>query len=155
MAAPKGLGQARTLFEAFHHFKPEAAVAILRDAVTAQQPIAIFEFQRRELWDTLLPPMSIVPLVGGFLNWKHTPFRWTKLFATLIPLIPLTLILDGIVSMLRTYTAQELAELAQKAGTNGYRWEVRQSQNRGMGRMTCLIGWPSEDEGVFMVPSTA
>ena len=95
--------------------------------------------------------MPLVLFVSICLSWLHTPFRWPKLLATLIPIIPFVLTFDGIVSTLRTYTPEELADMARAAGTDNYHWEVRQSKNRGLGRMTCLIGWPSEKGGVSII----
>ena len=152
MDVPHGLGNARTLFESFHHFRPNQAIEILRNAVIAKHPIAIFEFQRRQVWDSLLPPIPLVLWVAVFLNWFHTPFRWSKLLFTIIPIIPFVLAFDGVVSILRTYTTDELADMAAQAGTTGYRWQVRQTTNRGLGRMTCLIGWPAAEGGVEIVP---
>jgi hypothetical protein len=147
----RNAGAARTLFESFHHFRPEDAVAILSDAVRARQPIAIFEFQRRELLNCLLPPLSLVWLVGVFLQFFYTPFRWSKLVWTLIPILPLILAVDATVSVLRTYTPEELAALAERAGTDGFRWEVRQSRGNPWRQMTCLIGWPDASGGVEIV----
>lgn len=145
---PATIGKARTLFEAFHHFRPVDAQKILADAVRNKQPIAIFEFQRRSLVDAILPPISLVVLVASFFNFWHTPFRWSKLIFTLIPIIPFILLFDGIVSVLRTYNSEELAKMATEAGTDGYRWEVRQTKDRGMKRITCLIGWPCQQGGL-------
>ena len=147
---PPTIGSARTLFEAFHHFRPAAAESILHDAVRNKQPIAIFEFQRRSFIDAILPPISLVVFVASFFNFWHTPFRWSKLIFTIIPIIPFILLFDGIVSVFRTYTPNELATMARQAGTENYRWEVRQTKDRGMKRITCLIGWPSEQGGVEM-----
>ena len=149
-AVPQGLGGCRTLFEAFHHFRPDDAVGILSDAVRAQQPIAVFEFQRRSIKPLLQYPLNVLSSVG-FLHLFHTPFRWKKLLFTVVPAIPLLLTFDGFVSILRTYTTEELAELARRAGCEGYRWEVRQSRDLGRGLMTCLIGWPDEEGGVHVV----
>ena len=71
---------------------------------------------------------------------------------SIIPIIPFVLAFDGVVSILRTYTTEELADMAAQAGTDGYRWQVRQTTNRGLGRMTCLIGWPAAEGGVEIVP---
>src|SRR5207249_589929 len=50
---PRQLTGFRTLFNAFHHFSPPDAVAILRDAAGAGQPIGIFEISDRT-WRTLI-----------------------------------------------------------------------------------------------------
>ena len=151
LAVDNRLCDARTLFESFHHFRPADAISILKDAVDANQPIAVFEFQRRSIIDMLLPPISLVIVVAVFLHWFYTPFRWSKVFFTLIPIIPFILIFDGIVSVLRTYTVHELGEMAKQAGDDKYRWEVRQTVDRGFGRITCLIGWPSAEGGVHQI----
>ena len=149
-AVPEGMGCCRTLFESFHHFRPDAAVGILSDAVRARQPIAVFEFQRRSIRPLLHYPLNVLSTVG-FLHLFHTPFRWGKLLFTLLPAIPFLLTFDGFVSILRTYTTDELVDLARRAGCDDYRWEVRQSRDLGRGLMTCLIGWPDEEGGVHVV----
>jgi hypothetical protein len=98
-----------------------------------------------------VPPTSLVWWVGSFLHFFYTPFRWSKLIWTLIPVLPLLLAFDATVSLLRTYTAEELAALAARAGTDEYRWEVRQSRGNRWRRMTCLIGWPDVAGGVEIV----
>ena len=69
----------------------------------------------------------------------------------MVPIIPFIITFDGIVSLLRTYRKEELVSLASAAGTEGYRWEVRQTKNLWFGRITCLIGWPDEEGGVDVV----
>ena len=148
---PASLVGCRTLFEAFHHFTPKDAVTILSDAVSSRQPIAIFEFQRSRLLDIFcLPLLAVVP-VASFLQFFHTRFSWSKLIFTIIPVIPFILAFDGLISVLRTYSTAELTKLAKQAGADGYRWEVRQSADKSWNLMTCLIGWPSEDDGVHFV----
>ncbi len=148
---PKSLKGGRTLFEAFHHFAPADAAAILGDAVRSKQPIAIFEFQRSRLIDALsLPILAVVP-VASYLQFWHTSFSFRKLLCTIIPIIPFILAFDGIISILRTYSTEELVDLAHQAGSDGFRWEIRQSKARGWGQMTCLIGWPSKEGGVHVV----
>ncbi len=53
----------RTLFNSFHHFTPDDARAILRGAVGARQPIAVFEIPERKLsvvLSTLLAPFMVL-----------------------------------------------------------------------------------------------
>ena len=70
---------------------------------------------------------------------------------TIVPIIPFIIVLDGIVSVLRTYSTEELRDVATKAGCEGYRWEIRQSKDLGNGLMTCLIGWPDDNDGVHII----
>lgn len=54
MNVPPHLTGMRTLFEGFHHFKPEQAQAILQDAVGSRVSIGVFEA-------SLKPPLG--PLI--------------------------------------------------------------------------------------------
>jgi hypothetical protein len=73
------------------------------------------------------------------------PFRWERLLYTyLIPLVPLTCLWDGFVSMLRAYTPEELEDLAASFGNVGYTWKAGQVKlDRSMAHLTYLIGLPN------------
>jgi len=45
----------RTMFTSFHHFRPAEALAILQDAVSKNQGIAIFEFTERRFQHNVSP----------------------------------------------------------------------------------------------------
>src|SRR5260370_28011381 len=55
----------RTMFQAFHHLRPEDAPAALADAAGEKQPIALFDGSRPSLriWPPLLlmPPRGLLP----------------------------------------------------------------------------------------------
>ena len=103
----------RTLFTSFHHFRPDEATDILRDAARGAG-IGVFEVTQRS-------PKALVGIVPSPLFvWLLTPiirpFRWSRLlFTYLIPLIPLLVLFDGVVSVLRSYTAEEMRAMAERA----------------------------------------
>ena len=148
-AVPATQAGLRTLFNAFHHFRPGQARSILQDAVRAGQPIAVFELVARHpvsfvamifVW---LPVMLAVP----FLR----PLRWSWLvFTYLVPLIPLFVMWDGFVSCLRLYSAAELRELiAGLDGGGAYDWEIREIPlPASPAGATCLIGVPRPSTAV-------
>src|SRR5215469_8852117 len=110
MSVPRHLAGVRTVFTSFHHFPPEEAAAVLRDAVEARQAIGIFEATARAAYPVacMLPWSIFVFLYTPFIR----PFRWSRLLWTyLFPVIPLVLLSDGIVSCLRSYRASELLEI--------------------------------------------
>ena len=110
-ALPAGLTGFRTLFTAFHHFRPEAARAILADAVRAGQGIGIFEATQRTAPSLLATAFS--PLIVLAVTPIIRPFRWSRLLWTyLIPLVPLLVLFDGLVSPACTYTPRELRAIA-------------------------------------------
>jgi hypothetical protein len=132
----------RTLFTSFHHFPPEQAKALVQDAVEHREGIAIFEVPRR----------SIMTVVGCFLFPFGAflavplmrPFRRSRLFWTyLIPLAPLILCFDGLVSCLRAYSLIELSEIAQIHAARGYQWQFGEEQRGKFSfKVTYLVGFP-------------
>jgi hypothetical protein len=141
---PRELAGFRTIFNAFHHFKPVDARAVLRSAVDARQPIGVFEIPERTI-AMVLTTVIIVPFMVLLTAPLIRPFRWERLlFTYLIPLVPLTCLWDGFVSMLRAYTPEELEDLAASFGNVGYTWKAGQVKlDRSMAHLTYLIGLPS------------
>ncbi|MGH9383729.1 MAG: class I SAM-dependent methyltransferase [Vicinamibacterales bacterium] len=140
-AVPRELTGFRTIFNAFHHFAPEDAAAVLRDACDAQQPIGVFEIPQRSLLTAL--PLLFTPIYVLLATPFIRPFRWERLLWTyLLPLVLLTCWWDGLVSQLRAYEPSELRNLATKAQP-GYRWLAgRVPIGRTPGNLTYLIGVP-------------
>jgi hypothetical protein len=142
MKIPGELHGFRTMFSAFHHFPPEEARAILQDAVDARQGIGIFEITGRAPFTiALMFPWAPLPFVFTPLI---RPFRLSRLLCTyLVPIIPLVLLFDGVVSCLRTYGPQELREIIEKLSGIEYQWEVgAYSKASGQAPITYLIGSP-------------
>jgi hypothetical protein len=140
MKVPSALKGLRTMFTSFHHFPPEDARTILQNAVDAGESIGIFEATKRA-------PLTIGLIFAGILLlFLHTPrirpFRWSRLLWTyLIPIIPLVLLFDGVVSCLRTYRPQELREMVEKLTSCQYQWEIGELATGKM-PVTYLIGYP-------------
>jgi hypothetical protein len=139
---PDELPGFRTLFSAFHHFRPEQARAILGDTVRKHQGIAVFEGTYRSALAMFL--MLLVPLMVLLVTPFIRPFRWSRLFWTyLVPVVPLVSLFDGLVSCLRTYSVQELRELTKDLGANNYHWDFGELKGTGGPiPITYLIGVP-------------
>ena len=138
---PRDLVGLRTLFNALHHFRPEDARSVLRDAVEAQQPIASFEVSRRALPHLL--GMLFVPLMVWAVTPFLRPFRWNRLLWTyLLPLVPLLCVWDGTVSQLRAYHPDELDDLVAGPEMSSFDW--RSGETPGRLPITFLIGRPKE-----------
>ena len=138
-AMPPDLKGLRTQFLSFHHFKPADALKILQNAVDAEQPIAIFEAQERSFasFVTLFfSPISVL-LTTPFIK----PFKIGRIvFTYLIPLVPLMVWWDGLVSSLRTYSVKEMEELvAQVDGNESYDWDIGRLRNK-LGVNMYLLG---------------
>jgi hypothetical protein len=140
-AVPADLRGFRTVFTAFHHFRPAEARAILADAVRQGQGIGVFEISRRAP-----PEMAVIALtwlaVLAFVPFIR-PLRWSRLAWTYLPpLLPIVGLFDGVVSCLRTYAPAELRALV--AGLEEYEWEIGEAARAWWRplRVTYLIGVP-------------
>jgi hypothetical protein len=136
---PVELNGFRTIFSTFHHFNPKAARAILADAVSCRQGIGVFEAAKPSLCRILAT--LAVPALCWYVTPRIRPFRLLRLFWTfLLPIVPFTLLADGILSCLRAYSFEDLHEL-----TNGladtYQWEIGEEHGGRIG-ITYLIGRP-------------
>lgn len=142
MDVPEDLEGVRTLLAAFHHFDDDAALGILRDAAAKGRSVAVFEASERH--PVMLAAMPLVPLAVLLLTPGFRPFRLGRLFFTyLVPVVPVLVFWDGVVSCLRTRSPDELRELARQADVPGYRFEVGQDRVRGLPlRITWLLGYP-------------
>lgn len=140
LAIPAGLDGMRTLFDAFHHFPPDAARRLLAEARDAAAPIGIFEISRRA-WPNLLGSLLIPLLVLVFVPFVR-PFRWRRILLTYVaPLLPLVVFWDGLVSHLRAHRVTELEEMTAELAAPDYHWEVGTLPVRGS-PITYLLGRP-------------
>lgn len=145
---PAELSGFRTMFSAFHHLRPDQARALLADAVAKGEGVGVFDWTRPPVWLfplfllLLLTPLRVM-LATPFIR----PFRWSRLFWTyLVPALPLVLLFDQVVSLLRMYSVPELRELT--AGLEGYRWDVGTVRCKPIPiRVTYLIGVPAGKAG--------
>lgn len=140
---PDELTGFRTLFTCFHHFRPNDARAILRAACEKGEGVAVFEATERT--PVAVGFMVLSPLMVWLLTPTIRPFRWTRLLWTyLIPVLPLIVLFDGIVSCLRSYRVDELEALAREADP-AYAWNAgRLPIPSSPLYVTYLIGVPPE-----------
>jgi hypothetical protein len=143
---PAHLTGMRTLFEGFHHFRPAEAQSILRDAREKKAAIGIFEASLKPPFGLilfLLAPLTTLLsylLLTPFIRPRTLPrFFWTYL----IPLVPLTTCWDGVVSLLRVYSPQDLQELTTPLQAPDYVWETGlASTGTPVFEFTYLVGYP-------------
>ena len=136
---PGNLKGLRTLFLSFHHFEPEDAKKILQNAVNSKNAIAIFEGQERSFASLLAMFLSPVSVLLTTLFIK--PFKLKRLlFTYVIPLVPLFVWWDGIVSSLRTYSVEEMKSLINELDNkDDFEWEVGRIRS-GPGFILYLLG---------------
>ena len=105
----------------FHHFRPEQAARLLREAYEHRIPIAIFELTDRRLLQTLtIGPLSFLamlthlPSTIKLHSWRAALWLLPAAFA---------FAWDGFTSCLRSYTLSELESMTRTL-TDGYRWRM-------------------------------
>lgn len=129
-----------TIFNGFHHFRPEEAKQILKNAVDQNKAIGVFEPLDKSLWQWIVNTISLTLLIFIFMPFIR-PFRWSRLFFTyLIPIIPLVTLWDGYVSILRLYTVKDMKKMVASF-PNDYEWQIGKAKH-GFGIVTYLIGIP-------------
>jgi hypothetical protein len=143
-SVPRDLSGVRTMFNAFHHFSPREARDVLRNAAEGGHAIGIFEIPDRGL-HTLIPMMLLTPLIVLLATPLMRPFRWSRLlFTYILPLVPLTIWWDGIISQLRAYNPSELETLARSVPVKNYLWRAGKVPiGTTPGQLTYLLGWPA------------
>jgi len=142
---PASLCGFRTMFSSFHHFGPTQAREILRDAMVKDRGIAVFELARRDA-KTLLA-ICMMPFLVMLLTPRIRPFLWSRLLWTyLVPVVPMAIGFDGLVSCFRAYGLEELEEMRKEMeeapGPKEYCWELG-VERTGFLPVTFLIGYPS------------
>jgi len=146
MCVPAHLKGMRTMFEGFHHFKPEQARLILQDASEKGVAIGIFEASLKPPQGPLIFLLSPLMTLLGYLF--ATPFiqprTWSRfLWTYLLPIVPLATCWDGLVSFLRVYSEKEFWELVEPLHREGYTWEIGQaSTGTPLFVFTYLLGYP-------------
>lgn len=139
---PGRLDGVRTMFSSFHHFAPDKAAAILADAVRKRRAIAIFEPINSRAMGLANMPLQL-PAILLFTPFVR-PFRWSRLlFTYLVPLIPLLVLFDGTMSMLRLYLEDDLRELLPRVpGHETFAWDIGVTPIMGRLGVMHLVGTP-------------
>jgi hypothetical protein len=142
---PANIKGMRTIFSAFHHFEPARAKQILKSAVESSRPIGIFEGGERSIID-MLGVLFTTPFSFFIFTPFMKPYKLSRfIFTYLIPLIPITTIWDGIVSMFRMYKPDELLEMANSVEPEKYVWRSGRIPH-GVSKIIYLTGYPKNYE---------
>lgn len=139
-AVPAALRGFRTIFSSFHHFNPPEARMMLEAAFRQREGIAVFEAARRNA------PTMILLIGVPLLAWRRAaaarPFRWKRvLWTCILPVVPLILWTDGILSCLRSYSLDDMRELTAGLESDDYAWQIGDEAGENVA-IRYLIGTP-------------
>ncbi|OTA61531.1 hypothetical protein K449DRAFT_382917 [Hypoxylon sp. EC38] len=125
----KGKGIFRLFNLAFHHFDDDLARSILKNTVETSEGFGIFELQDRT------PTGLLTCFAFGFFIFLIAPllYWWSPLrlfWIYVIPVVPFVLVFDGLISCLRTRTADEVEALLLTCGADTRDWEIQSGKER-------------------------
>ena len=138
---PAELRGTRLMFNSFHHLAPLQAAEVLADAVRHHRSIGVFEIVSRGLFPMLgmLPTPLLFAVSLPFRKPRMSWLFWTYI----VPVLPLFVLWDGLVSCLRVYSPEELqALIATVPGREGYNWEISRVKLSGPMYATVLLATP-------------
>ncbi|KAL3462756.1 hypothetical protein BJX64DRAFT_258549 [Aspergillus heterothallicus] len=119
----EGKKECRIFNICFHHFDDEDARGILRSAVCEADAFVIFEITARDVPTCLYSPLVFFWGFYVSLRWYwRSPIH--LIFTYLIPIAPLALWVDGLISCLRTRTPNEIEGLLAESGADLTGWKV-------------------------------
>lgn len=140
---PKELRGCRTVVNGFHHFRPDQARQLIGNTVAAREPLVVCEMLSRSPLQLLTSPLIVLAVL--FVTPMIRPrslgrFLWTYV----IPILPLLIGWDGLVSALRVYSESELRALVEQVPEReSYEWEIEMLA-LGPLRVPYLVGIPRE-----------
>ncbi|KZF19829.1 hypothetical protein L228DRAFT_250256 [Xylona heveae TC161] len=115
----------------FHHFDDTTARKVLRNSMNSADAFVIIELQDRHLSSFILLLILTIPLLA-VVTPLWCPFDdWGMLFFTyLVPVIPVVLVFDGVVSSLRTRTLEEVVDLVRPTATTAADNSIRGKEEK-------------------------
>ncbi len=146
LEVPEGVPRVRTMFAALHHFQPAQVVAILEDAARRSDGIAIFEATRRTpahlaVMALAMPPLSLFLHAFTLRPWRPGHLLW----GAVLPVVPLAFAHDATVSVLRSYTNEELLAFTAQVDAPDFQWEAGYARMPFGGlSVQYLFGWRRE-----------
>lgn len=126
----------------FHQLPAPRAKAFLERIAESGNPVVIVEGNndslRQIIGMTIIVPLTVL-LTAPFVK----PFRISRLiFTYLVPLLPITILIDGCMALFKLYNPSDLKELTDGISVNSYHWEAGKRDNGRGGKIIYLIGGP-------------
>lgn len=136
----------RTVFSGLHHLKDTVVVSFLQNAFDSRQCIFIGETTHRS-WKAIkafgVAAKYFFPMTKFIFP---TPLQ--RFFTYFVPILPLMLGWDNVISCLRTYSTDELKEFTSKFRSNDYIWEIGELKSPKFDHpFTYLMGYPRVKTG--------
>lgn len=124
----------------FHQLNSKKAKKILQNIVDSGNPIVVVEGNNDSLWQivgmTVFVPLTVL-LTALFVK----PFRFSRIiFTYLLPVLPIIIVIDGCIALLKLYNPTDLLELTSSVERNNYDWKAGKNDNGRGGKIMYLTG---------------
>ena len=125
----------------FHQLDPKNAYDTLKNIAENENPVVLVEGNNNSLWQivgmTIFVPISVL-IMTPFIQ----PFRMTRfIFTYLIPILPLFIMIDGCLALIKLYSPNDLNELVSNINVPNYKWQLGKKANGRGGKIIYLKGW--------------
>lgn len=120
----------RSMCTGFHHFSPTQARKMLAATVANADGLFLMEPMPCS-WLALAMSLPNVPILMLAPFFAKRFSLWKCLISTLLPLVPLMIVWDGVVSALRIYRPEEILALVPESERSQWTWE--------WGEQRCLL----------------
>jgi hypothetical protein len=130
---------------AFHHFEPDFAREVISNAVEKTDGFFMMDVFSREWHEIVLPLFSFfIYVISPFFAKRVTLKK--ILVTTIIPIVPMMIVWDGIVSALRSYRHDEIYALIPESAKQDWHWEFGYTSYMGIFRATYVYGYRKTDK---------
>ena len=124
----------------FHQLNSRKAKNILQNIVDSGNPVVVVEGNNDSLWQivgmTVFVPLTVL-LTALFVK----PFRFSRIiFTYLIPILPIIIVIDGCIALLKLYSPTDLLKLTASLERNNYDWKAGKNDNGRGGKIMYLTG---------------
>lgn len=124
----------------FHQLPASSAKKILEKIAKSRNPVVVVEGNNDSLWQlagmTIFLPVTVI-LSAPFVK----PFRWSRiLFTYIIPVLPIIMVIDGCIGLLKLYNPKDLNELTLSIKVPDYKWTTGKKDNGRGGKIIYLTG---------------
>ncbi|MEM6686972.1 MAG: hypothetical protein AAF617_14415, partial [Bacteroidota bacterium] len=124
----------------FHQLPATNAKEILQKIADSGNPVVVVEGNNDSLWQ-IVGMTVFVPLTVLLTAFFVTPFRMLRiLFTYIIPILPIIIVIDGCIALLKLYNPNDLRVLSSSVHTKNYTWKAGKNANRRGGKIMYLTG---------------
>ncbi|RXR29429.1 hypothetical protein EQG68_13160 [Flavobacterium piscinae] len=124
----------------FHQLNASEAKKILQNIEESGNPVVVVEGNNDSLWQ-IVGMTVFVPLTVLLTAFFVKPFRISRIiFTYLIPILPIVIVIDGCIALLKLYNPTDLLALTSSLENNNYEWKAGKNDNGRGGKIMYLTG---------------